>query len=206
MALPGGLRMADLGEDRDGLTLDRLHVPLGPALSDWPAGLVVHAVLQGDVVQEAEVEVLDAAAAASFWDSTPAHPAARELDALARLLAVAGWPDAAADARRRRDALLAGPAPERVVAGTERLLQRVRRSRTLRWLVRGIPAGPYDVAELVDGRLAAVDAALRGASRALRRPGPDVLPALLAGAELAAARLIVAAVDPDVDAVVSSAS
>ena len=39
MEMPGGLPMAGQGEDRDGLTLDRLHVPLGPLLSDWPTGL-----------------------------------------------------------------------------------------------------------------------------------------------------------------------
>lgn len=87
MPMPAGLPMAELGEDRDGLMLDQLHVPLGPALPDWPAGLVLRVVLQGDVVQQAQVEVLDAAGQRSFWDG--AHSAARELDALGRLLAVA---------------------------------------------------------------------------------------------------------------------
>jgi hypothetical protein len=43
-----GLPMAHEGDDRDGLRLDRLHVPLGPVLPDWPAGLVVRLTLQGD--------------------------------------------------------------------------------------------------------------------------------------------------------------
>src|SRR5260370_29378823 len=47
-----------LGADRDGLRLDQLHVPLGPVLPDWPAGLVVHLTLQGDVVQHAEVQAV----------------------------------------------------------------------------------------------------------------------------------------------------
>jgi hypothetical protein len=43
-----GLPMAHEGDDRVGLRLDRLHVPLGPVLPDWPAGLVVRLTLQGD--------------------------------------------------------------------------------------------------------------------------------------------------------------
>ena len=53
-----GLPMADRGEDRDGLKLDQLHVPLGPVLPDWPAGLVVRVTLQGDVVQHAEADAV----------------------------------------------------------------------------------------------------------------------------------------------------
>ncbi|WP_433473669.1 hypothetical protein ACQPZP_33380 [Spirillospora sp. CA-142024] len=51
--------MADRADDRDGLKLDVLHVPLEPALASWPADLVVHLTLQGDVVQAAEVGVMD---------------------------------------------------------------------------------------------------------------------------------------------------
>ncbi|MCQ0019794.1 hypothetical protein [Actinomadura madurae] len=39
--------MADRADDRDGLRLDVLHVPLGPVLPFWPAGLRVDLVLQG---------------------------------------------------------------------------------------------------------------------------------------------------------------
>jgi hypothetical protein len=204
MEMPGGLPMADLGEDRDGLTLDRLHVPLGPVLPDWPVGLVLRAVLQGDVIQEAEADVLDravTAAADAFWDSTD-RAAARELDALARLLSVAGWVDAASRSRRLRDDLLAGHPPERVTGPAADLVGRIRRSRTLRWLVRGIPSGTTDLTTLVEGRLDAVGAAFRpggGAPVPFRGRVAD-LPGMLVGAELAAARLIVAAVDPDTEA------
>ena len=185
MELPGGLPMADLGEDRDGLVLDRLHVPLGPVLPDWPAGLVVRVALQGDVVQEAAAEVLDAGRAApSVWPD----PVARELDALARFLAVAGWAAAAARARALRDG---------ETGRAEALVRRVRRSRTLRWSVRGLPAGSTDVAALLEERLVGVEAATRGSPSARR--GVEELPGLLVGAELAAARLIVAAVDPDTE-------
>jgi hypothetical protein len=194
MALPGGLAMADLGADRDGLTLDRLHVPLGPALPEWPAGLVLRVMLQGDVIQEAAAEMLDAGPVTSFW--TAGNAVARELDALGRFLAVAGWADAAARARRIRDALLAGTEPERLVDPLAALVGRVRRSRTLAWLVRGIPAGPVDVAGLLERRL---DAVHRSPAPVLDRPLAADLPDLLAGAELAAARLVVAALDPDTE-------
>jgi hypothetical protein len=193
-----GLPMADLGPDRDGLTLDRLHVPLGPVLPDWPAGLVVRVTLQGDVIQEASAEVLDAGHAVPFeWPSA----AARELDGLARFLGVAGWPSVAGQARVLRDAALSG---DRVEAEVTALLRRIRRSRTVRWLLRGT-----GVAELLATRLAAIEAALGADQEAgaapERHPGgfPPVglagLPELLVGAELAAARLIVAALDPETD-------
>lgn len=205
MEMPGGLPMADLGEDRDGLTLDRLHVPLGPVLPDWPVGLVLRLVLQGDVIQDVEAQVLDhahqgAAASGAFWDRAERR-AAREFDALARLLGVAGWTDAADRSRRLRDDLLAGKWSERVNPSGVHLVRRIRRSRTLRWLVRGIPAGATDLTSLVAGRLDAVEAALRpgGATEMPLRGQVADLAGMLVGAELAAARLIVAAVDPDTE-------
>jgi hypothetical protein len=185
--------MADVGPDRDGLTLDRLHVPLGPVLPDWPAGLVLRVTLQGDVIQEATAQVLDAARAGPGWPG--GSDAARELDALGRFLAVAGWADAAARARRLRDRLLAGEPPGRLTGQVDALAGRVRGSRVLAWLVRGVPAGPLDVATLLDRRL---DAAQSGSADP-DRPAVDGLPDLLVGAELAAARLVVAALDPDTD-------
>jgi hypothetical protein len=189
--MPGGRPMAETGEDRDGLMLDRLHLPLGPVLPDWPAGLVLRLTLAGDVVQEAEVEVLDAGRGTPFWDR-PERARARELDALARFLGVAGWADTAARARRLRDAALAGAD---VAGPTAELVRRVRRSRTLRWLVRDIAAGPVDVAVRLAERLSAVEVP----DGAPPRPPAADLPELLAGAELAAARLVVAALDPDTE-------
>ncbi|MDF3046803.1 MAG: hypothetical protein K0R30_3031, partial [Ornithinibacter sp.] len=105
--LLGGLAMADLGEDRDGLALDQLHVPLGPVLPEWPSGLLVDVVLQGDVIQEArsrflDLDDLDAVTAERLPD------AARALDCAARVLALSGWEGPAARARGLRDALLFG--------------------------------------------------------------------------------------------------
>jgi len=194
-----GLPMADLGEDRDGLTLDRVHVPLGPLLPDWPPGLVVRVTLQGDVVQEAEAEVVDGPAAGEV-DVWAGRAAARELDALARFLGVAGWDDAADRARRLRDDLLSGAPDERHATQVRTLVRRVRRSRALRWLLRGLAAGDTDVGALLERRLAAVERAVRGPDTP-PSPPPDLagLARALVGADLATLRLIVAALDPDTE-------
>jgi hypothetical protein len=244
MEMPGGLPMADRGEDRDGLKLDRLHVPLGPVLPDWPAGLVVRVTLQGDVVQHAEVAAVGLAGdGESFWAepwrqaaagelvtvaaAARRHAAAR-LDSLGRFLAVAGWNDAAVKARALRDDTLReasslGP-PVRRLAG------RVVRSRVLAWSTQGM--GVLQPGELSDG---AVSDALGDVTARYRRwcdsltdaswllddgspldaaaPPPPLgemngsrarcevllaaLPRLLEGTEFAAARLIVASLDPD---------
>ncbi|MGQ0576260.1 MAG: hypothetical protein ACT4RN_18955 [Pseudonocardia sp.] len=205
MEMPGGLPMADVGADRDGLTLDRVHVPLGPVLPDWPAGLVARVVLQGDVVQEAEVELIDRPpASAPFW-SGPERAVARELDGLGRFLAVAGWDDGAARARRLRDDLLAGASDPRRDERIRALARRVRRSWVLGRLVRGIPVGDTDVAALLEQRLAVLTPVAAPGRRATPQHPPATRPELadlalaLVGQELAALRLVVAAVDPDTD-------
>ncbi|MGW0777854.1 hypothetical protein ACWD01_30365 [Streptomyces sp. NPDC002835] len=250
--MPAGLPMAEQGPDRDGLALDRLHVPLGPLLADWPSGLALRLTLQGDVVQEAGIEPttpFPTAAAPSFWSEPWARAiagerveageaarrrAASHLDSLARLLAAAGWPAAATAARRLRDDLLTGAAADAVRPRARRLAARVGRSRTLYWLTRGIgpltageaaAAGVGGPAARADGDvparyrlwLAAVlddldrladtsaldpgrDEGPRGPLDGRRNPSAaltEVLPRLLEGAELAAARLIVASLDPD---------
>jgi hypothetical protein len=250
MGLPAGLPMARRGADRDGLKLDRLHVPLGPFLPDWPAGLVVRVTIQGDVVQQAEVTALGAAqGGGSFWaepwlraavgkpvttGAAARRRAAAHLDSLGRLLAVAGWGGAAVSARRLRDATLSGMPASRLRPGVSRFARRVTRSRVLAWSTRGIGVLAVAGAAVVDGGaaqhagdvtaryrrwcsdLARVAAFLDDESpldtAALEPPrgrpdggrGPSagllaVLPRLLEGTELAAARLIIASLDPDVD-------
>lgn len=186
MAMPGGIPMADRAEDRDGLMLDRLTVPLGPALPLWPAGLTVHTRLQGDVIQSATVETLPPGE--SFWHD---RPLARRLDACARLLTVAGWADAATAAHALRDTALAGePAP------IDRWARRVRRSRTLRWLLRDVGIAPEgDALDRLHRWLDTDSVPDRDATRWT----VDHLPSLLTGTELATARLIVASLDPDLD-------
>lgn len=178
MEMPGGLSMAERGEDRDGLKLDRLHVPLGPVLPDWSAGLVVRLVLQGDVVQHAEAAAVGLMeGAGSFWTEPWRRAAAGEpvttgvaarrraaahLDSLARFLALAGWDDASTTACELRDDALAGrPAPSLGLA-VRRLAARVARSRVLAWSTRGAGTLPPD------------EAAAAGVTGPARRAGGDV--------------------------------
>ncbi len=257
--MPGGLPMAGQGADRDGLTLDQLHLPLGPFLADWPAGLTVRLVLQGDVVQRVDVDEparpIDDAAAEAFWvqpwlraasgEPVPVGEAVRRraaahLDSLGRLLAVAGWPAEAVRARRLRDDLLYGAPRAAVAPRLERFTRRVGGSRTLAWLTRGIGVvtaqkareagvgGPaaraggdvtsryrqwladirHDLPRLEDPAPldVAVEDSPRGPWSAEHPPSAALialLPRLLEGAELAAARLVVASLDPDPDELVS---
>jgi hypothetical protein len=199
MEMHGGVPMADRVEDRDGLKLDVLHVSLGPVLSDWPAGLAVHATLQGDVLQEVSVEVIGQERASGYW--TADRACARRLDSCARLLAVAGWDSAATQARRLRDDVLSG---RQVGPAFDRWARRVRRSRVLRWLLVGLGEwGQTDAADRLVAWIEQADAALEGATG----EGDDssavlaALPELLVGCELAGARLVVASLDPDTDQV-----
>ncbi|MGH3764821.1 MAG: hypothetical protein ACRDTX_06685 [Pseudonocardiaceae bacterium] len=226
MGMPGGLPMADRGADRDGLMLDQLHVPLGPLLPDWPAGLVVHTTLQGDVVQAARVEVLRADGPLDdFWGEPWRRPGADEpvtigdgarrrvaayLDCLARLLAVAGWSDAAVRTRWLRDDVLGGDQVEQLIPRARRIARRLRGSRTLRWLTDGVGVhfgGDVTarwLAWLVDLEQGLPDVSGTGPISSVREPVRDpaallaVLPALLEGAELGTARLIVASLDLNV--------
>ncbi|WP_435610391.1 hypothetical protein [Streptomyces sp. C10-9-1] len=247
MPMPGGLPLAETGPDRDGLALDRLHLALGPFLCDWPTGLTVRLVLQGDVVQEAVCETPAASGGVPFWSgpwlraaagepvtagAAARHRAAATCDSLGRLLAVAGWPEQAVAARRLRDELLAGTPGGALRGPADRLARRVGRSRVLAWLTRGIgrvdgrtggsaPAGPpgadgdatdryrrwldrlgRDVRHLDDP--APLDPWATESPRGPWEPAHPpsaallaLLPPLLAGAELAAARLVVAGLDPD---------
>lgn len=53
--VPWGRPMAMTGDDRDGLALDRSAARMGPFLVGLPAGLSVDVVLQGGVVEQAEL-------------------------------------------------------------------------------------------------------------------------------------------------------
>ncbi|MGW7170038.1 hypothetical protein ACWGH3_33135 [Streptomyces sp. NPDC054884] len=154
-AVVDGLPMADRADDRDGLRLDRLHVPLGPALVDWPTGLVMRLSLQGDVIQQV-VGVESAAPASprtSFWDEpwlrasmgervsqgdAARRLCAAHLDSLGRFFAVAGWAAMAGRARHVRDRTLAGADAAELSVLVRPLIRRAERSRTLRWLTAGL--------------------------------------------------------------------
>jgi hypothetical protein len=250
MGAPLGLAMAERAADRDGLKLDVLHVPLGPALPDWPAGLVLHLTLQGDVIQAVEVAVMDGSAdGSSFWDEpwlrsaqgeqvttadAERRRAASHLDSVGRLLAVAGWESAADQARVLRDEIIAGAPGSEVAPRVAKLARRTGRSRTLRWMLGDVGvvdremAGRHGLIGPSARHLGDAFARLTGwldeISQAMERrddPAPlqgtdgprgpvegrpsaavlAMLPELLEGAELAAARLTVASLDPDLDQV-----
>ena len=228
MPMPGGIPLAGGAEDRDGLEMDELTVPLGPVLPAWPAGLVLRCTVHGDVIAQARVDTVPGPVAAGGQ----AHPDGRtrlalECDGVARLLTVAGARAAAAGFRRVRDDLLDGAPVADCGTAVESLLGRVRRSRLLRWSIRGI--GGLDAARVaehglpdalggdVHDRLLARIAGLRDR---LARGGPapgladgsadaqavlDLLPSLVIGLDLGAARLVVASLDPDVAAIGSGA-
>jgi len=210
MDMPAGLAMAERAPDRDGLKLDVLTVPWGPVLSWWPAGLVVTTVLQGDVVQEARVvQLVDVDANRAEWsevlaDLEPAVAAAVvRLDALVRLLAVAGWQGARLQSQQVRDALLSGTGTGTgtgdVAVQLHRLSRKVQRSRTLRQMTTGVKTTrEEDVAaryrRWLDEALAAVDSGSMPAT-ADEPHAVHLLPALLVGSDVAATRLVVASLE-----------
>lgn len=211
MPMPGGIPLAEGGEDRDGLNLDVLHVPLGPVLPGWPAGLVLRCSLQGDVVTDAQVDVLGPAEPAPVGEALIHGSPADLLDRAATLLTIAGWQDAATSAARLCDELLGTDTPESCVPALDRLIGRIRRSRLLRWSLRsragtaGDPAAepepgavlgadPYD---RLLGLLGDARAALDGGTTPLRATPLDRLPALLIGQQMAEVRLLVAGLDLD---------
>ena len=54
---PYGRPMAMTADDRDGLSLDQLRIRFGPFLDALPGGVVIDVVLQGEVIQHAEIAV-----------------------------------------------------------------------------------------------------------------------------------------------------
>ncbi|WP_424348557.1 hypothetical protein, partial [Kocuria sp. CH-021] len=208
---PEGIPLAEGGEDRDGLEMDVLHLPLGPVLPFWPAGLVLRCSLQGDVVVDADASVVDGGdhgTGATAPHPGPAPAAVVRCDRTMALLALTGAEDAAACARRARDALLHGDRGA-ARAAAERLHRTVRRSRLLRWSLRGVlPLAPSDLEHHGLPRHCLGDAHDRLLSRVERirvhaggaEPAPvedgavpwAVLPDLVTGLELASVRLAVA--------------
>ncbi|MQA35611.1 hypothetical protein [Modestobacter roseus] len=191
MPMPGGIMLAGAGgndqlPDPDGLDLDVLHLPLGPVLPSWPAGLLLHTTLQGDLVVAAVPEVLPADGAPPSAQDVRRSPAGR-WDAVATLLALAGWDDAATRAARLRDAALDGELHQ---GDADRLARRIRRSRLLRASLRGL--GELPDGDAHDRLLHWLDGAAAERTTTLG----DVAE-LVTGLDLAAARLVVASLDLD---------
>lgn len=137
-----GIPLAGGGDDRDGLEMDVLTVPLGPVLSHWPAGLVVECVLQGDVIVSADVRILAAASAPTEVKTPMADAPRRRLirlcDQAVQLLALAGWGSAARSACQLRDAAAGGVVIADQARALDRLCRRVERSVVLRWSLKGL--------------------------------------------------------------------
>ncbi|SDS17628.1 hypothetical protein SAMN04489751_1408 [Brevibacterium sandarakinum] len=207
---PGGIPLAQGGPDRDGLEMDVLHLPLGPVLAYWPAGLVLDCTLQGDVVVDSEASIVDGRDHEhSLHVFAPDLRAALLCDNVMALLALAGADDLAARARQARDCLLRGDHTA-ALDRLERLIRTIRRSWLLRWSLQGVL-----VLEQVDLHRHSLPASCRGDAydrmlRTLARiqaavggAGPmidddvswQVLPNLVTGLELATLRLAVASVN-----------
>ncbi len=197
---PEGIPLAEGAEDRDGLEMDQLHLPLGPVLNHWPAGVVLHLALNGDVVTAASFEQLD----------SPSHPptprgddhAARLLDSTGSLLSLAGLSGMSARARRLRDRCLFDTSidPRHV----HQLANRLRRLGVLRWLWRGTTLTTHEgrTVGLHDQLVGLVERAARlldgdAAANTACWPSFDTMADLMCGQELAAVRLWVAALGVD---------
>jgi hypothetical protein len=206
MSGPAGIPLAQGEGDRDGLEMDALHVTLGPVLPAWPAGLVLRCTLHGDMIAAAEAEVLPAAAEPYLL--SPDERSALLIDGAARVVQLAGWDPAGIALRRVRDDLLSPQFDRRLATSRlHRVERRIRRSRTLRWSLRGVrpssaagqAAGP-DAHELLLALLGSAMDAVGGSPELRSAPLPAVAASELAsavvGQDLATARLTVASRTP----------
>ena len=196
--MPDGIPLAEGAEDRDGLEMDELHLPLGPVLAHWPAGVVLRVTLHGDVVVQAEVEQL--ATPRAGQPGGLIVRAARLLDAAGSVLVLAGLPAEAAQARRLRDRCLDGELDDgREVA---QFGDRVGRLRVLRWVLGGLTVddgqgGSEQLRERLTSLFERARAELDGEATPRATQGAQALPALVRGMELAGVRLWLAAMAPD---------
>lgn len=206
MSGPAGIPLAQGEDDRDGLEMDALHVSLGPVLLAWPADLVLRCTLHGDVIARADAELVPLAVPPAAVSSE--ERSALLVDAAARVMLLAGWEAVATALRRVRDELLSS-SPDRSSAARRlgRVSRRIRRSRTVRWSLRGVRASAtpgraddVDVHELLLDLLA--HASITSYSSGpndlgeLRAVSGSDLASAVEGHDLATARLIVAALTP----------
>lgn len=188
---PYGRPMAMTGDDRDGLTLDQLHLTLGPFLDPLPPGLELDVVLQGEIVQEATLRWAEA--------DNDTHGAVGEARRGLRRLAHA-LHGPGLDAHAARAARLAAVAD--VDSGRATSFPALR--RMVRWT--GWPAVLHGVGVIdgVDARgrwdlvLDRIEAALAGREVPPVPPAPDdeALTAALAGLTLTDAVTTLVSIDP----------
>ncbi len=208
---PRGIPLAAGGEDRDGLEMDELHLPLGPALRLWPPGLVLTCTLHGDVVVDATSEWVGepAVGAGATAGQVPSSAlcAASWLDAAAAVLTLGGSPARAAAVRSVRDACLDEDVTTSSLLSQER--RRIDRSALLRWSLRRVAAvadltgqasAPF-AGDAFTRLVASLDAAAAElAGQEVLTPEPavlvDRLPAVVRGRELGEVRLLVAGLAP----------
>lgn len=174
---PYGRPMAMVGDDRDGLALDQLHLSLGPFLDALPAGLVLRVVLQGEVVQDVTPR-LTAADAVEHTPPTPTDMGVHGLRWLSHALHVTGL-----DALAARAATLATQTT-RATTGTDRA-RAARRTAWLLWAVsrsgvlRGLRGVGHDARTGDDNatrwlrRLGGIEQGLYRDRLARRTPTPD---------------------------------
>ncbi len=211
MPMPGGIGLAEGGTDRDGLDLDVLHVPLGPVLPHWPAGLVVRCSLQGDVITDATVEVLPAAGSGrerspvdeGLMRGAAGFMSAQYCDQAAGMLALLGSERLSVRALRLRDAVLDGAPAHQVSTELERLGRRIRRSRVLRWSVQDLPGVFERLLALLEGARTApgdgvdADTAAHLRSSATEAGALERIPGLIIDLDVAGARLVIASLGLD---------
>lgn len=196
--VPYGRPMAMTGDDRDGLTLDQLHLRLGPFLDALPAGVVLDVTLQGEVLQQAELHPPAAAPNGlpppdDLGDDPAVASARRGLRWLAHALHVHGL-----DPHAARAAQLAVRAAGDDVCRRFRVLHRaVKRSGVL-WSLRGVgPLHGGDAAARWVAHLDRIDTALSGEpTRASSSPRSfDELGSALAGMTIADAVATIVSLD-----------
>ncbi|MGD9996516.1 MAG: hypothetical protein AB7L17_08925 [Ilumatobacteraceae bacterium] len=195
---PFGRPMAMTGPDRDGLSLDRLHLRLGPFLPTIPPGLVVDVMLQGEVVQSVDIETPEPSSpdGATTLDSSATDAARQGLRWLTHGLHVQnldGLSSRAAAIAARLDHL---PCVE-LAAPFRSLRRRIVRSGVL-WAMRDVAvvAGHGDAATRWRLQLQRIEQALRGDQPiTLSAPDREELTGGLAGMTLNEAILTLASFD-----------
>jgi hypothetical protein len=195
MSGPGGIPLASGEDDRDGLEMDVLHLQLGPVLAFWPSAIIACCTVHGDVITHVEVRHFPTNEPSTRAESA-SDRAVYRLHCVTQLLALAGAENLAALARGCRDRAADGEGPDLTT-----LRRRVERSRFLRWSLRDIGVIAEPAAREHGWPSAWLGDVYDRFRRLLEEPtdaGLSVaavaaaLPDLLAGAELASARLTVA--------------
>ena len=174
--MPDGIPLAEGAEDRDGLEMDELHLPLGPVLAHWPAGVVLRVTLHGDVVVDAEVEQL---ATSRDRPAATTRPSGRRGCSTPRVRC--SHSPACRQSPREHDDCATAASTVSWHDGHEvaQLGDRVGRRRVLRWVLGGLIAeGSHGGSEELHDRLTALFERARaeldgggGAARGTGRPG-----------------------------------